>query len=98
MCVCEGELVKREIFLICHNSTHSHLLYNHTVNLHTHTHTHSQSFRVKVPYLLQDASMLLPPTDTPLTGIEFTRRLPCGETERARKVKREMGVPYQHLL
>ena len=30
--------------------------------------------------------MLLPPTDTPLTGIEFTRRLPCGETERARKV------------
>ena len=37
-------------------------------------------------YLLQEGSMLLPPTDTPLTGIEFTRRLPCGETERARKV------------
>ena len=41
---------------------------------------------VKVLYLLQEGSMLLPPTDTPLTGIEFTRRLPCGETERARKV------------
>lgn len=41
---------------------------------------------MKVPFLLMDASMLLPPTDTPLTGIEFTRRLPCGETERARKV------------
>ena len=41
---------------------------------------------VRVQYLLQEASMLLPPTDTPLTGIEFTRRLPCGETERARKV------------
>ena len=32
--------------------------------------------------------MLLPPTDTPLTGIEFARRLPCGETERARKAMR----------
>lgn len=46
------------------------------------------AFRVKVPFLLMDASMLLPPTDTPLTGIEFTRRLPCGETERARKAMR----------
>lgn len=45
-----------------------------------------QSFNVNVPFLMMDASMLLPPTDTPLTGIEFTRRLPCGETERARKV------------
>ena len=48
---------------------------------------HTQSFHVKLPLLMMDASMLLPPTDTPLTGIEFTRRLPCGETERARKVK-----------
>ena len=32
--------------------------------------------------------MLLPPTDTPLTGIDFTRRLPCGEHERARKAMR----------
>ena len=46
-----------------------------------------QVFRVKLSYLMMDASMLLPPTDTPLTGIEFTRRLPCGETERARKVR-----------
>lgn len=45
-----------------------------------------QSMEVRVQYLLQEGSMLLPPTDTPLTGIEFTRRLPCGETERARKV------------
>ena len=51
------------------------------------TSTHTQSFHVKLPLLMMDASMLLPPTDTPLTGIEFTRRLPCGETERARKVK-----------
>lgn len=34
---------------------------------------------LKVEYLLQDASVLLPPTGTPMTGIEFTKRLPCGE-------------------
>ena len=50
---------------------------------------HTQSFHVKLPFLMMDASMLLPPTDTPLTGIEFTRRLPCGETERARKVRKK---------
>ena len=33
-----------------------------------------------------DASILLPPTGTPLTGIDFIKRLPCGEVERARKV------------
>ncbi len=37
---------------------------------------------------MMDAAMLLPPTDTPLTGIDFTRRLPCGENERARKAMR----------
>ncbi|XP_064406876.1 protein CLEC16A-like isoform X2 [Halichondria panicea] len=47
-----------------------------------------KSFHVKVPYLMMDAAMLLPPTDTPLTGIDFTRRLPCGENERARKAMR----------
>ena len=46
----------------------------------------AQAMEVRVQYLLQEGSMLLPPTDTPLTGIEFTRRLPCGENERARKV------------
>ena len=35
-------------------------------------------------FVLCDASLLLPPTGTPLTGIEFTKRLPCGEVERAR--------------
>ena len=39
-----------------------------------------QAMEVRVQFLLQEGSMLLPPTDTPLTGIEFTRRLPCGET------------------
>ena len=34
-----------------------------------------------------DASILLPPTGTPLTGIDFNKRLPCGEVERARRVR-----------
>ena len=42
----------------------------------------------KIEFILSDASLLLPPTGTPLTGIEFTRRLPCGEVERARKAIR----------
>ena len=43
---------------------------------------------MKIPYLMMDASMLLPPTDTPLTGIDFTRRLPCGENEKAMNAMR----------
>lgn len=42
----------------------------------------------KIEFILSDASLLLPPTGTPLTGIEFTKRLPCGEVERARKAIR----------
>ena len=34
---------------------------------------------LNVEYLLQDVSILLPPTGTPLTGIDFNKRLPCGE-------------------
>ncbi|CAH1795101.1 unnamed protein product [Owenia fusiformis] len=40
---------------------------------------------LNVEYLTMDASILLPPTGTPLTGIEFSKRLPCGEVERARR-------------
>lgn len=32
--------------------------------------------------------MLLPPTNTPLTGIDLTRRLPCGDNEKARMAMR----------
>lgn len=42
----------------------------------------------KIEVVLSDASLLLPPTGTPLTGIDFTKRLPCGEVERARKAIR----------
>ena len=45
-----------------------------------------QNCPLNVEYLMMDASILLPPTGTPLTGIDFCKRLPCGEVERARKV------------
>ncbi len=48
----------------------------------------STSRPTRVDYVLSDASLLLPPTGTPLTGIDFARRLPCGEVERARKAIR----------
>lgn len=43
---------------------------------------------LNVEYLCMDSSILLPPTATPLTGIPFTRRLPCGEVEKASKAIR----------
>ncbi|CAG0879516.1 unnamed protein product [Darwinula stevensoni] len=43
---------------------------------------------LNVEYLMMDASLLLPPTGTPFTGIEFYKRLPCGEVERARRAIR----------
>eukprot|EP00095_Tigriopus_kingsejongensis_P005612 snap_masked-scaffold541_size141817-processed-gene-0.21 protein:Tk05612 transcript:snap_masked-scaffold541_size141817-processed-gene-0.21-mRNA-1 annotation:"protein clec16a" len=36
-------------------------------------------------YVMSDACLLLPPTGTPLSGIDFNKRLPCGEVERARR-------------
>lgn len=46
----------------------------------------SQLKPMNVEYLMMDASILLPPTGTPLTGIDFVKRLPCGDVERTRKV------------
>lgn len=43
---------------------------------------------LNVEYMTMDASILLPPTGTPLTGIDFSKRLPCGEVERARRAIR----------
>ncbi|CAF1039000.1 unnamed protein product [Adineta ricciae] len=39
----------------------------------------------RIDYLLKDSCMLLPPTTTPLSGIEFIKRLPSGDIERARR-------------
>uniref|UniRef100_A0A8C2EKW3 C-type lectin domain containing 16A n=1 Tax=Cyprinus carpio TaxID=7962 RepID=A0A8C2EKW3_CYPCA len=43
---------------------------------------------LNVEYLMMDASILLPPTGTPLTGIDFLKRLPCGDVERTRRAIR----------
>ncbi|KAL1130694.1 hypothetical protein AAG570_011935 [Ranatra chinensis] len=43
---------------------------------------------LNVEWLMMDSNILLPPTGTPLTGIEFNKRLPCGEVERARRAIR----------
>ena len=43
---------------------------------------------LNVEFLCMDSTILLPPTGTPLTGIGFTKRLPCGEVEKARRAIR----------
>ncbi|XP_006776356.1 PREDICTED: protein CLEC16A isoform X7 [Myotis davidii] len=43
---------------------------------------------MNVEYLMMDVSILLPPTGTPLTGIDFVKRLPCGDVERTRRAIR----------
>ncbi|KAM6914235.1 protein CLEC16A isoform 3-T3 [Lycodopsis pacificus] len=43
---------------------------------------------LNVEYLMMDASVLLPPTGTPLTGIDFVKRLPCGDVEKTRRAIR----------
>ena len=48
--------------------------------------TNEMAFHVKLNFLVMDGFMLLPPLDTPTTGIDFAKRLPNGDTEKARKV------------
>lgn len=43
---------------------------------------------LNVEYLMMDSNLLLPPTGTPMSGVEFHKRLPCGEVERARRAIR----------
>ena len=45
-----------------------------------------QARPLNVEYLMMDESILLPPTGTPLTGIDFIKRLPSGQMERTRRV------------
>jgi len=40
---------------------------------------------LNVEWLMMDSNILLPPTGTPMTGIEFSKRLPCGEVSINRK-------------
>ncbi|CAF4392704.1 unnamed protein product, partial [Rotaria sp. Silwood2] len=40
---------------------------------------------MRIEYLLKDSCMLFQPTTTPLSGVEFIKRLPSGDIERARR-------------
>jgi len=40
---------------------------------------------LNIEWLMMDSNILLPPTGTPMIGIEFSKRLPCGEESRNRK-------------
>ncbi|KAJ8936571.1 hypothetical protein NQ314_012267 [Rhamnusium bicolor] len=37
---------------------------------------------LNVEWLCMDSAILLPPTGTPMTGIDFAKRLPCGEVSQ----------------
>jgi protein CLEC16A len=45
-----------------------------------------ESNPIRIEYLLKDSCMVFPPTTTPLSGVEFIKRLPSGDIERARRV------------
>lgn len=51
---------------------------------------------LNVEWLMMDSNILLPPTGTPMTGIEFSKRLPCGEvsTTSERNVYMEFCVIF----
>lgn len=46
---------------------------------------------IRIEYLLKDSCMIFPPTTTPLSGVEFIKRLPSGDIERARRVSLQMS-------
>uniref|UniRef100_A0A914X1A1 Protein CLEC16A n=1 Tax=Plectus sambesii TaxID=2011161 RepID=A0A914X1A1_9BILA len=48
---------------------------------------------LKIDYVSSDPALLLPPSTTPLSGVEFAKRLPCGPQEHVRKAVRV----YFHL-
>lgn len=34
---------------------------------------------LNIEWLMMDCNLLLQPTNSPMTGVEFSKRLPCGE-------------------
>ncbi|XP_065302380.1 protein CLEC16A isoform X2 [Dermacentor albipictus] len=47
---------------------------------------------LNVEYLMMDANLLLPPMGTPMSGVEFHKRLPCGEAIRVFFLLRELSL------
>ncbi|XP_065658380.1 protein CLEC16A isoform X2 [Hydra vulgaris] len=59
---------------------------------------HLKAKPLNVEYITMDASLLLPATITPLTGIDFMKRLPCGDSEKAQRAAHVFIMMRELLL
>ncbi|XP_069762203.1 protein CLEC16A isoform X2 [Narcine bancroftii] len=93
----DGVCIIKDVHLACHEGAREesvHLLRRFYKGEEIFLDMFEDEYRVmmskplNVEYLMMDASILLPPTGTPLTGIDFVKRLPCGDVERTRRAIR----------
>ncbi|XP_078274340.1 protein CLEC16A isoform X2 [Rhinoraja longicauda] len=93
----DGTCIIKDVHLACHEGAREesvHLLRRFYKGDEIFLDMFEDEYRVtmskplNVEYLMMDASILLPPTGTPLTGIDFVKRLPCGDVERTRRAIR----------
>ncbi|XP_051877088.1 protein CLEC16A isoform X3 [Pristis pectinata] len=93
----DGICIIKDVHLACHEGAREesvHLLRRFYKGEEIFLDMFEDEYRVmtskplNVEYLMMDASILLPPTGTPLTGIDFVKRLPCGDVERTRRAIR----------
>ncbi|XP_072916456.1 protein CLEC16A isoform X2 [Hemitrygon akajei] len=93
----DGTCIIKDVHLACHEGAREesvHLLRRFYKGEEIFLDMFEDEYRVmmskplNVEYLMMDASILLPPTGTPLTGIDFVKRLPCGDVERTRRAIR----------
>ncbi|KAK9885246.1 hypothetical protein WA026_010745 [Henosepilachna vigintioctopunctata] len=68
------------------------------LDMFEHEYYDMQKVLLNVERLCMDSAILLPPTGTPMTGIDFTKRLPCGEVERARRAIRVFFLVRDSVL
>ncbi|XP_053326736.1 protein CLEC16A [Spea bombifrons] len=87
----------KEVHLAClegareesvHLLRHFHKAYDIFMDMFEDEYRSMMNKPLNVEYLMMDESILLPPTGTPLTGIDFVKRLPCGDVERTRRAIR----------
>ncbi|XP_032896199.1 protein CLEC16A [Amblyraja radiata] len=93
----DGTCIIKDVHLACHEGAREesvHLLRRFYKGEDIFLDMFEDEYRVmmskplNVEYLMMDASILLPPTGTPLTGIDFVKRLPCGDVEKTRRAIR----------
>uniref|UniRef100_A0A8C9YUT2 C-type lectin domain containing 16A n=1 Tax=Sander lucioperca TaxID=283035 RepID=A0A8C9YUT2_SANLU len=95
-----NQCIIKDVHLAClevqHTQTCTHYIRTHTyspgeeifLDMFEDEYRSMTSKPLNVEYLMMDASVLLPPTGTPLTGIDFVKRLPCGDVEKTRRAIR----------